>query len=68
MSYQVGDVIGLPPEPPAGTTIKTRGEHRFRLTRKMDGYWYITRSVRPLTWKAIAELWFPVEIMKVPKS
>jgi hypothetical protein len=66
--YQVGDVISLPPEPPVGTTIKTaKSAGGFSLKRKVDG-WYIIGGDRAITWKAIAELWFPVAIVRLPPA
>lgn len=64
--YVVGDVISLPPEPPVGTTIKTaKSVGGFSLKREDDG-WYIIGGNRAITWKAIAELWFPVSIVRLP--
>ena len=65
-TYQVGDVIGLPPEPPLGTTIQAQDiSGVFRLIRREEGWYLLDVNSRVFPWGTVAELWFPVIVTGV---
>lgn len=65
--YQIGDVIGLPPEPVIGTTVESYSSNGdpFRLIRRNEGWYMVGSRARNFPWRTIAELWFPVTVVGV---
>jgi hypothetical protein len=68
-TYQVGDVIDLPPEPPVGTHAEgSDGTARVCMVRDPMG-WRINGRGRAFDWTTVFMVeWFPLRITRVPGS
>lgn len=77
--YHVGDYIGLPAEPPVGTTLRARvirdGQETdsFLVRRNKEGWYPVGASGHPVPWWAAVQAWGPgsdlngaFEVVKLP--